>query len=100
MAELAKKSIPSPTGKSVWNRECIRKMLCNKKYAGAVLLQKIYVEDFFTGKQKKNVGQQERYFYKNNHEAVNQPRVEILCGNGRIPGAYRLGWVWAILSMP
>ena len=68
--ELAKKKIPSPTGKPVWNRECIRKMLCNEKYAGAVLLQKTYVEDFFTGKQKKNVGQRERYYYKNNHEAI------------------------------
>lgn len=28
--------------------------------------------------------------------ALTQRRVEILCGNGRIPGAYRLGRVWAI----
>ncbi len=69
-AELAEKRIPSPTGKTVWNRECIRKMLCNEKYAGSVLLQKTYVEDFFTGKQKKNNGQKERYYYKNNHEAI------------------------------
>ena len=27
---------------------------------------------------------------------ITQRRVEILCGNGRIPGAYRLGRVWAI----
>ena len=27
---------------------------------------------------------------------LTQRRVEILCGNGRIPGAYRLGRVWAI----
>lgn len=69
-AELEKQEIPSPTGKLKWNRECNRKMLCNEKYAGAVLLQKTYVEDFFTGKQVKNVGQKQRYYYNNNHEAI------------------------------
>ncbi|HVI39285.1 MAG TPA: recombinase family protein [Anaerovoracaceae bacterium] len=57
-------------GKPVWNRECIRKILCNEKYAGAVMLQKTYVEDFFTGKQKKNTGQRDKYLYKNNHAAI------------------------------
>jgi hypothetical protein len=69
-SELVKKKIPSPTEKPVWSRECIWKILCNEKYAGAVMLQKTYVEDFFTGKQKKNTGQRERYLYKNNHEAI------------------------------
>lgn len=72
---LLQKRIPSPTGKPVWSRECIRKMLCNEKYVGAVLLQKTYVEDFFTGKQKKNVGQRERYYYKNSHEAIIAPEA-------------------------
>lgn len=69
-AELAKEKISSPTGKSIRSRECIRKMLCNEKYAGTVLLQKTYLEDFLTGKQKKNIGQMEKYLYKNNHEAI------------------------------
>lgn len=68
--ELQRRQIPSPTGKPIWNRECIRKMLCNEKYAGAVMLQKTCVEDFFTGKQKKNIGQLSRYLYKNNHKAI------------------------------
>lgn len=68
--ELAKKKTPSPTGKAVWSRECIRKILHNEKYAGAVMLQKTFVEDFFTGKQKKNKGEQTRYLYKNNHKAI------------------------------
>ena len=67
---LEKQHVLSPTGKAKWNREAISKLLSNEKYAGAVLLQKTYVEDFFTGKQKKNVGQRERYYYKNNHEAI------------------------------
>ncbi len=27
---------------------------------------------------------------------ITQRRVEVLCGNGRIAGAYRLGRIWAI----
>lgn len=27
---------------------------------------------------------------------ITQRRVEILCGDGRVPGAYRLGRAWAI----
>lgn len=69
-SELAKMKILSPSCKPIWSRECIRKMLCNEKYAGAVLLQKTYVEDFFTGKQKKNIGQMQKYLYKNNHEVI------------------------------
>lgn len=69
-AELAKQNIPSPTGKPIWSREGIRKILCNEKYTGAVMLQKTYVENFFTGKQVKNTGQLQRYLYKNNHEPI------------------------------
>lgn len=69
-AELAKEKVPSPMGKPIWSRECIRKMLCNEKYTGSVLLQKTYVEDLFTGKQKKNIGEMQKYLYKNNHEAI------------------------------
>ncbi|MBP2660359.1 MAG: recombinase [Firmicutes bacterium] len=69
-SELAKRAILSPKGKSIWSRECIRKILANEKYTGSVLLQKTYVEDFFTGKQKQNIGQRERYLYKNNHKPI------------------------------
>lgn len=69
-AELTKRAIPSPNGKPVWSRECIRKILCNEKYTGSVMLQKTYVEDLFTGKQKHNTGQRERYLYKNNHKPI------------------------------
>lgn len=68
--ELAKQNILSPTRKLIWSRECIRKMLCNEKYAEAGLLQETYVEDFFTGKQVKNTGKFQRYVYKNNHVPI------------------------------
>lgn len=37
---LEQQGIPSPTGKSKWNREAIDKLLSNEKYTGRVLLQK------------------------------------------------------------
>lgn len=39
-ADLEKKRILSPTGRSKWNRETINKLLSNEKYTGRVLLQK------------------------------------------------------------
>lgn len=49
-SELAKMKIPSPSGKPIWSRECIRKMLINEKYIGSVLLQKTFIKDYFFGK--------------------------------------------------
>lgn len=69
-SELAKKKVPSPSGKLIWSRECIRKMLINEKYTGSALLQKTFIEDFFTGKQVKNIGQHDIYLIKNSHEAI------------------------------
>lgn len=39
--------------------ECdtLDKLLANEKYVGDVMLQKTFVEDFFTGAQVKNTGQ-------------------------------------------
>lgn len=47
---LAGKQIPSPTGKPIWSRECISKMLKNEKYTGSVLLQKTFVDNYLTGR--------------------------------------------------
>ena len=67
--ELEKMNVASPSGKATWNREAISKLLSNEKHAGDSLLQKTYVPDIFTGKQKKNAGRQEKFLYRNNHEA-------------------------------
>lgn len=48
---LAVQGIPSPTGKSRWNRQAIDKLISNEKYIGSVLLQKTIVQD---GQQIKN----------------------------------------------
>ena len=60
---LARRGIPSPTGKPKWNREAIDKLLSNKKYTGRVFLQK-------TLDGKDNAGYEERYLYHDTHEAI------------------------------
>ena len=59
--------IPSPTGKSKWNREALNKLLSNEKYTGRVLLQKtINVGGF----QIENDDLMARYLYTGTHEAI------------------------------
>ena len=64
---LERQDIPSPTGKSRWNREAIDKLLSNEKYTGRVMLQKT----ISTGAiQIENDGLMERYLYTGSHEAI------------------------------
>ena len=46
------------------------KLLNNEKYNGDVLLQKTYVSDFFTGRQKENCGELAQYLIQGNHKAI------------------------------
>ena len=66
-AGLEEQGIPSPTGRSKWNREAISKLTANKKYTGRVLLQKTISAG---GAQIKNDGFMERYLYSDSHEAI------------------------------
>lgn len=64
---LEQQGIPSPTGKSKWNREAIDKLLSNEKYTGRVLLQKT----ISTGiSQIDNNGLMDRYLYTDTYEAI------------------------------
>lgn len=68
--KLSAAGIPAPRGGAVWHVETIRKILMNEKYAGNVILQKTYVADFFTGKQKENKGKYARYLLTDHHEGI------------------------------
>ena len=63
-------NIPAPRGGNLWSIETIRKILCNEKYHGDVLLQKTYVADYFTGKQAINRGEYERFLIENHHDPI------------------------------
>ena len=66
-ASLERQGIPSPTGRSKWNREAIDKLLSNEKYTGQVLLQKTVS----TGAvQIENNGLMDRFLYTDTHEAI------------------------------
>ena len=69
-SELERRKILSPTKNPKWSAETLAKLLANEKYMGDVLLQKTFVEDFFTGVQVKNIGQRPRYYISNHHEAI------------------------------
>ena len=46
------------------------RVLQNEKYAGDILLQKTYVDDFLEGKIKTNRGELPKYYIENNHPAI------------------------------
>lgn len=57
----------------------------NEKYIGSVLLQKTYVQDLFSRKQCKNMGEKLRYLYQYAHPAIiSQELFEKV--NGKLQG--------------
>lgn len=67
---LEENGIKTVTGKNVWSTSTIDRILSNEKYAGDVLMQKSFTENFLTGKRKKNEGELAMYFIENDHEAI------------------------------
>ena len=64
---LARMDVLSPTGKEIWSRETISKILSNEKYLGDVILGKTEVKD---GVQVKNADLSSRTLIKNHHPAI------------------------------
>lgn len=58
------------TRAGTWPPTAIRGMLENEKYAGDILMQKVYTEDFLTKKKVKNNGELPQYFMEGCHEAI------------------------------
>ena len=53
-----------------WDSSKIRDVLINEKYAGDLLLQKVYVSNHLEKKKAINKGELPRYFISNNHEPI------------------------------
>jgi site-specific DNA recombinase len=68
--ELQEKGIKSPCGGDKWPHTTVRSMLRNEKFAGDLLLQKTYIEDFLTKKSVKNEGQFPQYYVENAHPPI------------------------------
>lgn len=53
-----------------WSHSSIMKILKNRNYTGDLILQKTYVENHLTKKQKMNKGELNKYLIEDNHEAI------------------------------
>ena len=67
--ELAAKGIKTRHGNN-WGDPSIKQVLTNITYTGNLLLQKTYIEDPITKKERKNRGERTKYFVENTHEAI------------------------------
>ena len=66
---LNKEGVPKYSGEK-WIDSNIRKILRNEKYAGDMLLQKEYVADYLTKKEKINHGELPQYYVEDAHEPI------------------------------
>lgn len=66
---LNRENVPTLFG-ARWKVCTIDKILCNVNYTGSLLLQKTFVEDYLTKKQKINRGELNKYLVENDHESI------------------------------
>jgi len=59
-----------PMYTKTWGHSSIMKILKNRNYTGDLMLQKTYVENHLTKKQKLNKGELNKYLIEDNHEAI------------------------------
>lgn len=68
--QLTREGIKSPKGKDVWCETTVRKILKNEKYKGDVLQGKIFTIDHISHKRLSNMGEEDKYYISNHHEAI------------------------------
>lgn len=66
---LTEAGIPAPYG-GTWSHASVRDILQNEKYAGNLLLQKTFREDFRTKRKRKNTGELPKYNVRNSHVPI------------------------------
>ena len=66
-ASLARMDVPSPTGKDIWSKETISKILNNEKYLGDVIWGKT---QFISGIQVQNNDLNTKTVMMNHHPAI------------------------------
>jgi len=70
---LTAEGIPTPGGKTEWQRATVESILANEKYKGSALLQKSFTVDFLTKKTKVNEGEVPQYYVEESHQAIINP---------------------------
>lgn len=71
--QLTREGVPTPAGKTRWQKRTVESILLNEKYKGEALLQKVFTVDFLTKKVKKNEGEVPQYYVKNSHPGIIDP---------------------------
>lgn len=74
-AELQRRGILTPRGKTNWSTSTVRSILSNEKYKGDALLQKTFTADFLTKRIEVNEGEVPQYYVTGNHEPIIDPAV-------------------------
>jgi len=67
---MEQSGVKTVTGKDKWSTSTIERMLSNEKYAGCLITQKSYTDNFLSGKQIKNDGEVEQHRFENHHDAI------------------------------
>ncbi len=68
--DLRREGVTSGSGNTAWPVSSVKYVLLNEKYAGDLLLQKFFVEDFLTHKTVRNRGQLPQYFVSQAHAPI------------------------------
>ena len=68
--DLEADGIQTVRGCEKWSDSTVQSMLRNEKYIGDALLQKTYIQDIFTRKSMKNLGQLPKYYVHNCHPPI------------------------------
>ena len=68
--DLEADGIRTVRGCEKWSDSTVQNMLQNEKYIGDALLQKTYIQDIFTRKSLKNLGQLPKYYVHNCHPPI------------------------------
>lgn len=68
--ELTQAGVPTRRGNPVWCETVVRKIIQNEKYKGDLLQGKIFTVDPISHRRLENMGEEQKYFIENNHEAI------------------------------
>lgn len=83
---LQERNVAAPKGGTCWSIETLNKLLHNEKYTGSVMLQKTYVPDVLTGKQKLNNGQMTKFYIENTHQGIITKKMfNVVNGTSHLP---------------
>ena len=70
---LTADGIPTPGGKTNWQKKTVENILTNEKYKGDALLQKTFTVDYLTKTMKVNEGEVPQYYVTGSHPAIINP---------------------------